>query len=212
MKLFLARHGTTLANREKRFQGLLDFPLSIEGRREAFCLAQRLAPLALDGIYSSDLSRAGETARIIARKNKALLRFTPLLRESCWGVIEGLTRAEIAVRYPYLIQNWRAGKTPFIPGAESKRRLRGRCRLLLRRLKGCYASNASLLLVSHGRFINALIAAVLGWPVRCRWPFVSRPAALSLLQQPVPGGRWDLLFFNDCRHLTKRLYPGTHLR
>ncbi len=204
MNLWLARHGTTAANREGRFQGRLDYPLSVEGGREAILLAWRLAPVAIDGIFCSDLDRARETARVIARENGAPLMVTPLLRESCWGIIEGLTRKEIAACFPYLERSWRAGKTPFIPGAESKRRLKGRCRLLFKRLTHSYSPGKTLLLVSHGRLINALLATALGRPVRSSWAFVPRPASLSLLQRPAPGSNWHLAIFDDCRHLISR--------
>ncbi len=212
MDLWLARHGTTAANREGRFQGSLDFPLSAEGRREAALLARRLVPLALDGIFSSDLSRAWETARIIARENGAPLKATPLLRESRWGVIEGLTREEAAARFPYLERCWHRGKLPLIPGAESRRCLRGRCRLLLERLESRCSPEAAILLVSHGRLLNALLATALGWPARQPWPFAPHPASLSLLLRPAPGSSWRLALFNDCCHLTERLYPGRLLQ
>lgn len=212
MDLWLARHGTTTANLEGRFQGWQDTALSTEGLREAAALAQRLARLPLDTIFSSDLQRARQTARFIARANGAPLKVTPLLRECRWGIIEGLTRVEAAARYPFLASRWSGGRRPAIPGAESKRLLIARCRLLFRCLESLYPPESVILLVSHGRFLNALLTTALGFPLRQSWPFMVHPASLSLLRRPVTAGGWRIELFNDRCHLAETLYPGSHLQ
>ena len=67
MELILIRHGESVANREGRIQGQADYPLSQEGAEQAERLAQWLAAEPIDCIYSSDLSRAYETALAIAK-------------------------------------------------------------------------------------------------------------------------------------------------
>src|SRR5687768_16876002 len=93
--LLLARHGETDWNRELRIQGSSDIALNDLGRDQARALAEELAELALDAIYSSDLRRARETAEAVAAQHGLDVRLDPRLRERAFGSWEGLTRADI---------------------------------------------------------------------------------------------------------------------
>ena len=66
LHLILVRHAETEWNNQHRYQGHSDIPLSVAGRRQAGCIAGRLASQRIDAIYVSDLLRARETAGIIA--------------------------------------------------------------------------------------------------------------------------------------------------
>ena len=98
--LFLARHGETDWNRDGRFQGQADPPLNERGRLQARALAERLAGVGLDAIYSSDLRRALETAEIVAATRRATVIADPGLREIDVGSWTGLTREQVAERFP----------------------------------------------------------------------------------------------------------------
>ncbi|MBC8103183.1 MAG: histidine phosphatase family protein [Cytophagales bacterium] len=117
LTLLLIRHGETASNAEGRIQGHQDVPLSPVGRAQAARLAVRLSQV-WDGwggfpafpvpppsaIFTSDLSRAAETAQILRGQLTALSRVpyfeTPLLRERGFGEWEGLNSAEIQERFP----------------------------------------------------------------------------------------------------------------
>ena len=64
-EVIVARHGESKWNREERQQGHLDSGLSPKGRAQAEAIARRLAALNFVALYSSDLGRAQETAKII---------------------------------------------------------------------------------------------------------------------------------------------------
>ena len=99
--LFLARHGETAWNLEQRWQGQTDVDLNQAGRAQAAALAARLAAHRITRIVASDLSRARETAEIIARGlgiDGVLLDAG--LRERGYGIFEGLTRAECEAQHP----------------------------------------------------------------------------------------------------------------
>src|SRR5581483_2208896 len=97
--LLLSRHGETDWNREGRWQGWADPPLNEVGREQARALAETLRTTAFDAVYSSDLRRAHETARIVAAPHGVAVVTGPGLREIDVGSWSGLTRAEIEARF-----------------------------------------------------------------------------------------------------------------
>jgi len=92
--LLLVRHGETDWNAEGKLQGHSDRPLNDFGRRQANALADRLAGDDVAAIYSSDLSRAKETAEILGARVGVPVVVDPDLREKNWGNWEGLTGDE----------------------------------------------------------------------------------------------------------------------
>jgi uncharacterized phosphatase len=101
--ILLARHGETDWNAERRVQGHSDTPLNDRGREQARALADELAGESLDAVYSSDLLRAHETARIVAERRGLGVTSIRDLRERHFGTWEGLTDEEIFVRYPEVL-------------------------------------------------------------------------------------------------------------
>jgi broad specificity phosphatase PhoE len=98
--ILLARHGETDWNREGRWQGWADPPLNDTGRAQAGALALELRATPFDAAYSSDLRRASETAAIVAAPHGVPVVLDRDLREIDVGSWSGLTRAEIAERFP----------------------------------------------------------------------------------------------------------------
>ena len=107
--LLLARHGESDWNRARRWQGHADRPLTDLGRRQARELAERLAGVELDAVFSSDLRRASETAEIVARSQGLDVTTMPELREVDVGSWSGLTRTEAEERFPEAYVRWTAG-------------------------------------------------------------------------------------------------------
>jgi broad specificity phosphatase PhoE len=92
--LLLVRHGETDWNAERRWQGHADVPLNDRGREQAHALAEELASERIDAIYTSDLSRARETAGIVGERLAVPVLVEPDLREIDVGPLEGLTADE----------------------------------------------------------------------------------------------------------------------
>jgi probable phosphoglycerate mutase len=106
VRLVLWRHGQTVWNAERRFQGQSDIPLDETGQAQAERAARLLAGLRPDLIVSSDLSRAAGTAAALARLTGLEVTLDKDLRERHGGCWEGLTDAEIRARYPVEHANW----------------------------------------------------------------------------------------------------------
>ncbi|MGK5088978.1 histidine phosphatase family protein [Bdellovibrionota bacterium FG-2] len=102
--LYIFRHGQTDWNAEGRIQGHLDVPLNDHGRAQARSIAPHLKRFGIEALLSSDLSRAHETAQIIANYIGGSAGSLPVftdqgLREIHLGKVQGLTRDEIAVKF-----------------------------------------------------------------------------------------------------------------
>ena len=106
--VWLVRHGETDWNAEGRFQGWTDVPLNETGRSQAEWLARVLAHLTFDGVWSSDLSRAVETARIAVGEPS----IDPRLRELEFGDIEGTAWADLDADLRAALRDFDAFRPP----------------------------------------------------------------------------------------------------
>jgi broad specificity phosphatase PhoE len=146
--LLLVRHGETDWNAEGRLQGQTDRPLSDFGRRQARQLADEMADEELEAIYSSDLSRARETAAIVAERLGLPVVLDPDLREKDWGSWEGLTSVE-------------RDRVEFV--GESTEEHRERILRALRRISERHPGDGRVLVVTHGGSMRRVQTAALGW-------------------------------------------------
>lgn len=146
LELTLVRHGATDLSDAGRFNGWTDIPLNERGRAQALALRERLSS-AYDGIWSSDLSRATETAAI------ASVVATPdrRLRELDFGELEGKTWDGCA---PDVQRSLLAFDSFEAPGGESTRQLRDRVDDFVASLEP-----GRHLLVTHGGVIRVFLRA-----------------------------------------------------
>jgi broad specificity phosphatase PhoE len=147
--IFLARHGETDWNVQRRVQGHSDTPLNETGRAQALALADELQGEAIDAVYSSDLLRAHETARIVAEPRGLNVTAIRDLRERNFGTWEGLTDDEIFVRFPEAASG-RWGD------AETKEEMAERVFEALQRIADAHAGGR-VLVVSHGGPLRAVL-------------------------------------------------------
>lgn len=99
-RVLLIRHGESQGNAERRFGGHSPTPLSDLGHRQAEATARALVNERVTAVYSSDLLRAVETAKPLARATGLEITLTPALRERSVGLMEGLTFEEAAAAHP----------------------------------------------------------------------------------------------------------------
>ena len=114
-RLIAIRHGETAWNVDTRIQGQLDIGLNEHGHWQARQAARALAEEPIAAIYSSDLSRAFDTARAIG----AAVGLDPTphigLRERAFGIFEGRTWAEIETNWPDDTRRWRDREPGWAP-------------------------------------------------------------------------------------------------
>jgi uncharacterized phosphatase len=147
-RFFLVRHGETEWNRIHRIQGSSDIPLNDTGRAQALHVGGVLARHRFDLIVSSPLSRAMETATIIARRMRMPLPLpVQSLVERHYGEAEGCTREDLNRRFP--------GDTP-VPGREPREDVQKRVVRTLHDL-AIRHPHADILVVSHGGVIRSVV-------------------------------------------------------
>ncbi len=88
--IYLARHGETDWNVEKRIQGHSDIELNANGIAQASDFAKVLKDIHFDAAFSSDLLRAKRTAEIVLQEREIVIATTELLREQTWGDFDGI--------------------------------------------------------------------------------------------------------------------------
>lgn len=151
MLLYLVRHGETDWNRARRIQGSTDIPLNDTGREQAATTGRLLARRRWDAIYSSPLSRAAETASIIA--GEVGLEPPVLIDELVernYGEAEGLADPELARRFP--------GDTP-VPGRETREEVAARVLPALVELAERHPDEA-IVVVAHGGVIRSVLGVI----------------------------------------------------
>jgi len=158
LRIYLARHGQTDWNVERRMQGGTDTPLNATGRQQAAKLAERLRGIRLDAVYSSTLSRSRETAEIA--RGPVPLTSLAGLGERRMGKFEGrrVDASDPATAAEY-------GKRSVDPddaldGGESLNQFFERVRTTLNTIRGQHSAGA-ILIVGHGGTNRMILRALL---------------------------------------------------
>jgi probable phosphoglycerate mutase len=173
------RHGQTDWNRDDRLQGSSDIPLNATGRRQAHESAELLRDGGWQVIVSSPLSRARETARIIA--GDLGLELGPAydaLIERDYGPLEGESSTGTIARYP----------NRDYPGAESLASVVSRGTAALARIADDYR-DTDVMIVCHGTIIRYTLSALAGFTL----PGITNG---SVSRFELEGDRWRVLTVN----------------
>lgn len=157
-RLVVVRHARTAWNAQRRFQGQADPPLDEVGRAQAYEMAALVAALEPGVIVSSDAVRALQTADPLGDVCGLPVQAEPRLRERSLGHWEGLTRDEVATRYPDEYADWVAGRDVSRRGGESREQVAQRALAAFTDLPDV----PTAVLVTHSATAMALCAALLG--------------------------------------------------
>ncbi len=166
-EFILVRHGQSTANATGVWQGQLDFPLSDEGREQSRHAGRALAIPPFDALYTSPLSRAYETARVIAREAgfREEIHAVPGLLERAGGWLEGTTREEREARDPALVE-----KLALLPeeerwslvGAETDEEVLARFGEAISEIRSSRSPGERIVVVTHGGAMRAFLREFFG--------------------------------------------------
>lgn len=201
-RLFLVRHGATAATEEDRFSGLAHAELSDPGRWQATRLGERLPQENITAAYSSPLSRAWETARIIAGSCGLKPVTCDGLREIGHGHWEGRKRVDVEREFAAEYAAWEADPFTFAPaGGESGVAVLPRALPVIRQIVAAHPGG-QLLVVSHKATLRLVLSSLLGFgPRGYRDRLDQAPACLNVVDFRDPCGS------GSCCSTTRRITP-----
>lgn len=199
-RLLLVRHGATSRTAENRFSGAAGVDLSDEGRAQVRRLAERLTGEPVVAVYASSLSRAIETAGILAQPHRLAVTRREGLREIGHGRWEGLTRAEVEARFADEYAAWEEDPFTFAPeGGETGLAVLARALPVVREIVAAHPEQL-VAVVSHKATLRLVLSSLLGFDPRgYRDRLDQSPACLNVLEFKDPV-RARLLLFNDVSH------------
>jgi alpha-ribazole phosphatase len=197
-RLLLVRHGRTNLQKEDRYWGSTDIPLSDVGIKQAEQVRDRLAGEKITHVYSSTLGRSKDTAKIITAPHKKDITACPEICEFNFGYAEGLTYEEIKKLHPSLAEELaKMGEISF-PGGESLEKFYNRTQAFIKRLEQHKQADV-IAVVAHAGSLRMLICHLLGLEQKMWYRMRIDYASLSIVEMYSHISIID--FLNDTHHL-----------
>src|SRR5215210_2344399 len=162
-EIILIRHGQSTANASGVWQGQMDFSLSEEGRRQATTAGRALKETRISGVYASPLSRAFETAEIVAREAGFSGEVIPMpgLTERHGGILQGHTWAEQEALNPEFTERFLAlpeDERWVLAGAETDEEILARFEQALSDIRSLHSvADGATIIISHGGVMRAFL-------------------------------------------------------
>ena len=199
-EILVVRHGETVANKSGILQGHYDTPLNENGIAQAKCVAKRLKNKHFDAIYSSDLNRAFDTAKIIAEEHVSLpIIKVEKLREWNLGVLQGRPYKELIIEYPDILAAFKQQQhVPSIPGGETIEEFHNR---IANCLEDIAKENLGkkVLIVSHGGAIQRMLIHTMGRISEKNIYPLCDNVGISVFKYQ--QGHWQMVKWNDTAHV-----------
>ncbi len=212
MNILLVRHGETAWNREGRYQGRTDIPLSPDGERQVRALGERLREMPIAVAISSPLSRAKATADAILAGRSTPLELDDGLLEISHGQWEGKLASDVALSHAEMFGVWRSApgrNSPAGPNAETLGDVDARAWGVLEKAWMRLEGEETLLITAHDAVNRVILCRVLGMPLERVWRFLQAPAALNVLSGPSLDDL-QLVRLNDSEHSQPMLGGSQH--
>lgn len=203
--IYLVRHGQTAWNKEEIFRGRTDIPLDETGLKQAELAGEFFKEMKIEGIYSSPLSRAFQTAEKIAAFHSLKIQPSGGLIDMSFGNWEGRPHQEVREMDGDRYRQWR--EEPHLaklPGGETIEDVRTRAMAALDEVMKTHPEG-NIVLVSHRVVNKVLLCGILGIDNSHFWQITQDTAAINLIQYK--RGKFVLSFMNETCHL-KALQEG----
>ncbi len=212
MNILLVRHGETPWNREGRYQGRTDIPLSETGETQVRALGDRLRHIPIQVAFASPLARARHTAEAILAGRATTLELDAGLLEISHGEWEGKLAPDVERSHAEMFGVWRSqpGRhSPAGPGAETLGDVESRAWPVLERVCARLGPDDTALIAAHDAVNRVILCRVLGLPLERIWSFRQAPAALNVLAGPAIA-ELQVVRLNDAEHVAPLLREAQH--
>jgi 2,3-bisphosphoglycerate-dependent phosphoglycerate mutase len=198
----VVRHGETEWNKIGIQQGHLNSPLTALGIKQAKAMGEGLQSFPIDLIFSSDLGRATETAAIISKIIGKPFTTDIRLRERHLGIMQGLTQAQFAQKYPEDAARFKSHDPDYaFPTGESARQRYTRCVACLEDFALRFPGK-TILIVAHGGVLMSFIHRALNIPLDAKRTYSLFNASINVFTIDQDKS-WRLDIWGDTNHLRK---------
>ncbi len=206
--IYLIRHGETDGNAANLAQGHFDAPLNAQGKVQAGLLGARIKDWDVDAVYSSDSTRALQTAEpFLSFRDELTLETSSDLREKFYGELENKSWEQLRDDDPEMAARLRDPRTAAdvrFPGGETDRDHFERVASFIDYVVDRHSKDATILIFTHGGSVTAATAYL------CKLRFedkfrlqVDNTGISSMVTGPSWRGDdfWKLNTWNDTHHL-----------
>ena len=203
MEIYFIRHGETLWNTLKIFQGRSDSPLTELGISQAEKLSEKLKDIEFTDFYSSPMGRTIQTTKIIMGDRKQEIKFIDEFKEISMGDIEGMPRAEFEEKYPkefYDFFNNPVDYDPKVYHGENYYEVIERVKKGLDKLLSYLNDSDRVVVVTHGVTLKALFHVI----TKERMDVLGAakvPQNTSVSIVKYKDGKFNIEVFSDSSHL-----------
>ena len=206
MEIYFVRHGQTVWNVEKRFQGLSDSPLTELGITQAKLLGEKLKDIKFDKFYSTSLKRAYDTANYIKGNRKQKVEIFDDFVEISMGDMEGIKQEDFKKLYPEQVKNFFFNQLEYDPTAyhgESFIEVRERVIKGLNKFVELNKNYERVLVVSHGATLKTLLHYISGKDISTLSD-EAIPKNTSYTIVKYQNGKFEITDFSNTSHLEEK--------
>ena len=203
MEIYFVRHGQTIWNVEKRFQGLSNSPLTELGITQAKLLGEKLKNIKFDKFYSTSLKRAYDTANYIKGNRKQKVEIFDDFVEISMGDMEGIKQEDFKKLYPEQVKNFFFNQLEYDPssfGGESFLEVRERVIRGLNKFIELNKNYERVLVVSHGATLKTLLHYISGKDISTLSD-EAIPKNTSYTIVKYENGKFEIIDFSNISHL-----------
>ena len=203
MEIYFVRHGQTVWNVEKRFQGLSDSPLTELGITQAKLLGEKLKDIKFNKFYSTSLKRAYDTANYIKGNRKQKVEIFDDFVEISMGDMEGIKQEDFKKLYPEQVKNFFFNQLEYDPssfGGESFLEVRERVIRGLNKFIELNKNYERVLVVSHGATLKTLLHYISGKDISTLSD-EAIPKNTSYTIVKYENGKFEIIDFSNISHL-----------
>ena len=207
MEIYFVRHGQTVWNVEKRFQGLSDSPLTELGITQAKLLGEKLKDIKFDKFYSTSLKRANDTANYIKGNREQEVEIFDDFVEISMGDMEGIQQEEFKKLYPEQVKNFFFNQLEYNPSSfkgESFIEVRERVAKGLEKFIKLNQDYERVLVVSHGATLKTLLHYISGKDISTLSD-EAIPKNTSYTIVKYENGKFEITDFSNTSHLEEKL-------